>query len=65
MCQLAYVKYCQFIILTFGAGLLWVMGFWAVEVMPDNGILSPLPCPVGLAKVGTRKQRKDSDVGRT
>jgi hypothetical protein len=40
---LAYVKYCQSIILTFIAGLLWVMGLWTMGVMPDNGILPPLP----------------------
>jgi hypothetical protein len=61
---LSYIKYCQFIIRTFIAGLLWVMGLWIVGSMPDNDILPPLPCPVCLAKAGTRKWKKDLDVRR-
>jgi hypothetical protein len=34
-------------------------------VMPDNGILLTLPRPVGLAKAGTKKRGKGSDVRRT
>jgi hypothetical protein len=52
---LSYVKYCQFIILTFIIGFHWVTGWYIVGVMPDNGVLSPLPYPVGPAKAGTSK----------
>jgi hypothetical protein len=62
---LSYVKYCQFTILTFIAGLLWATGLWTMRIMPDNGVLPPLPRPVGLTKVGTKKMRKGSDVMRT
>jgi hypothetical protein len=63
MYELSYVKYCHFIILTFIAGF-FAMGLWTVGVMPDNGILPPLPCPVGLAKAGTSKWSIGSDVSR-
>jgi hypothetical protein len=62
---LSYVKYCQFMILTFIAVLLWVTGLWTVGVMPTNGILPTCPCPVGLAKDRMRKMRKGSDIRRT
>jgi hypothetical protein len=64
MYQLSYVKYYQFIILVFIAGILWATGLWNVGVMPDNGILPPLPRPVDLTKDGTRKRRKGSDLRR-
>jgi hypothetical protein len=53
MYQFSYVKYCQFIILTFIAVLLWAMGLWAVGVIPDIDILPPLTHPVSLAKAET------------
>jgi hypothetical protein len=65
MYQLSYVKYCQFIILIFIVGLLWTTGLWTVGVTLDNGVLPPLPRPIGLAKAGTRKWRKGFDVRRT
>jgi hypothetical protein len=33
---LSYVKYCQFIILTFIVGLLSVIGWWTMGVMPPQ-----------------------------
>jgi hypothetical protein len=65
MYQLSYVKYCQFIILIFIVGLLWTTGLWTVGVTLDNGVLHPLPRPIGLAKAGTRKWSKGFDVRRT
>jgi hypothetical protein len=53
MYQLSYVKYCQFIILTFIVGLLWTTSLLTVGVIPNNDILPPLPRPVGLAKAET------------
>jgi hypothetical protein len=65
MYQLTYIKSCQLIILTFIKGLLWAMGLWTMGVMPNNDVLHPLPHPVGLAKAGTRKWWKGSDIRRT
>jgi hypothetical protein len=62
---MSYVKYCQFIILTFIISLLWAMGLWTLGVMPDNDVLPSLPHPVVLAKDGTRRRRKGSDVRRS
>jgi hypothetical protein len=62
---LFYVKYCQFIILTFIVGLIWATGWWIVGVMPDSGILPPIPHPVGPAKAGMSKKRKGSNVRRS
>jgi hypothetical protein len=62
---LAYVKYCQSIILTFIAGLLWVMGWWIVGPMPDSGVLAPVPHPVSPAKTGMTKPMKCCDITRT
>jgi hypothetical protein len=64
MYQLSYIKYCQFIILTFTVDLLWAMGLWVIGVMPDNDIFPPLPRLVGFTKAGTRKWGKGLDVRR-
>jgi membrane protein DedA with SNARE-associated domain len=53
MYQLSYVKYSQFIILTFIADLHWATGLWTMGVMLDNNVLLPLPHPIDLTKVGT------------
>jgi hypothetical protein len=62
---LSYVKYCQFIILTFIASLLWAMGLWTVRVILDNGVLPLLPHSVGPAKAEMSKTRKGSTVKRS
>jgi hypothetical protein len=51
--RLSSVNYCQFVTLKFIAGLLWVMGLWTVGVMPDIGIVPPLPRPLGLTRAAT------------
>jgi hypothetical protein len=65
MYQLSYVKYCQFIILTFIADLHWATGLWTMGVMLDNNVLPPLPDPIDLTKVGTMIQRNGSNNRRT
>jgi hypothetical protein len=51
-------------LMTFIAGLLCMMGWWTMGVMPDSGVLPPLPCPVSPAKVETSKTRKCSNIKR-
>jgi hypothetical protein len=49
MYQLSYVKHCQFIILTFIAGLLWVMRFvQSVSPKPEPGHRGKVPTLGGL-----------------
>jgi hypothetical protein len=49
---------------TFIVGLFWVMGWWTVGVMPDNGALPPLPHRVSLAKAKMTKTIKRCNVTR-
>jgi hypothetical protein len=55
-------KYCQFIILTFIAGLLWATGWWTMGPIPDIDVLAPVPHPVGPIKAGTTKPMKCCDI---
>jgi hypothetical protein len=55
MYRLSYVKYCQFIILSFIASMLWVMELGPMGVRLNNDILPPLSRLVGRAIAGTQK----------
>jgi hypothetical protein len=59
-----FVNNCQLITLKFIAGLLWATGLWTMGVMSD-GILPPLPRPLGLLTQPVIVQRrKDTNIRR-